>query len=36
MTVVVTGIVDDFHVREAKDADDEKAEQGGKAKLHGA
>ena len=33
MPVVVAGIVDDFHLREAEEADDEKAEQGDEAKL---
>jgi hypothetical protein len=33
MPVVVTGIVDNFHMRETEEADDEKAEQGDEAEL---
>lgn len=33
MAVVVAGVVDDFHMREAEEADDEKAEQGDEAEL---
>ena len=36
MPVVVAGIVNDFHVRETEEADDEKAEQGDEAKLRRA
>ena len=33
MAVVVAGIVHDFHMREAEEADDEEAEQGDEAEL---
>jgi hypothetical protein len=33
MAVVVAGVVDDFHVREAEETDDENAKQGDETKL---
>lgn len=36
MPVVVSGIVDDFKMREAEEADDEQAKHGDEAKLCGA